>query len=260
MSDRRAFLKICAAAILGGGLNVSSDAQLPDDFVTEQQQGDPDGTIEYVTYSPSMINHEVTKSGKAVFEKWKPEVPISMLSVARGFIGVTRNANPDKIASFLALFDLPPQNQKGNIAFCAAGLSYCALKSYTDALHGPSTERARTESLKQLMPDVEHYYFYPTVSCNDMYHIAAGKRHWIDHKQKPTVIPSPGWIVLYDWHQKGLADHCGVVQSASQDQLITVEFNTSKGKGNQRMGGVVAEKCRTYDCVLGFVKTDVKHF
>jgi hypothetical protein len=264
MSSRRTFLRILGASVLSGHAAFSDSFHTevrddPDDLVTEQQQGDPDAPIEYVTFSPSRIGRANVNSGKATFEKWGPTVPISMISVARGFIGFTRTANPEQIAKFLALFDLPLRSDRGDVAFCAAGLSYCALAAYSNSLSGASTETFRVERLKRAMPDVEHYYFYPTVSCVDMYHIAAGKRHWIDRKLQPHVLPSPGWIVLYDWNHTGIADHCGLVQSASERGLVTVEFNTATGEGNQRTGGVIAEKSRTYDQVLGFVKTDTKY-
>lgn len=106
------------------------------------------------------------------------------------------------------------------------------------------------------MPDLEHYYFYPTVSCVDMYHIAAGKRRWFTRNVKSGDLPKPGWIVLYDWNKRGTPDHCGLVQQATKDILVTVEFNTSTDEGSQRNGGTVAQRTRTYDYVAGFIVTD----
>lgn len=108
------------------------------------------------------------------------------------------------------------------------------------------------------MPDLEHYYFYPTVSCVDMYHIAAGKRRWFTRNTNSSDLPKPGWIVLYDWKKRGTPDHCGLVQQATRDNLVTVEFNTSTGQGSQRNGGTVAQRTRTYEYVAGFVVTDAK--
>ncbi len=108
------------------------------------------------------------------------------------------------------------------------------------------------------MPDLEHYYFYPSVSCVDMYHIAAGKRRWVDVRAGANVLPKPGWIVLFDWNKQGTPDHCGIVQAATKQNLATIEFNTTVGKGSQRNGGTVAEKIRNYEFVIGFIITDAK--
>src|SRR5262249_50826609 len=140
--------------------------------------------------------------------------------------------------------------------FCAAGVSFCALIAYAAVLNKQYEKTKRLEALRKLAPDLEHYYFYPTVSCVDMYHIAAGKRRWVERKSKPDILPKPGWIVLYDWTTRGTPDHCGIVQQARKESMTTVEFNTTTTNGSERNGGTVAEKTRTYDQVSGFIVTD----
>jgi hypothetical protein len=248
------------AAKVGLGWKVAQ-CQEPttNDSVTENQRGDPDVPDEYVTFSPSAIRNVATNSRKATFEEWDANLPFSMISTARAFIGSSRKNNPQQIMKFLELFDLPFATEKGNVPFCAAGLSYCGLVAYVNRLArvGPTSLASITkEKLRRLMPDLEHYYFYPTVSCVDMYHIAAGKRKWVTHGA--GIVPKPGWIVLYDWNRRGMPDHCGLVQQATKDTLATIEFNTSTDAGSQRNGGTVSQKARTYDFVTGFVITDAR--
>lgn len=186
MITRRYFMRACgAAAFASESLPFTLAAQLQgnlnDDSVTENQRGDPDIPDEYVTFSPSAIEHIVSKSRKATFEQWDRNLPLTMLVTARNFIGYNRKDNPEQISKFLDLFDLPIATGAGVVPFCAAGLSYCALTAYARKLSGISDQAPTRERLRKLMPDVEHYYFYPTVSCVDLYHIAAGKRRWVPH-------------------------------------------------------------------------------
>jgi hypothetical protein len=265
MATRREFVRACcvSAVVAGTGLwsEVAECQDTSSDIITEDQRGDPDITDEYITFSPSAIRKIATSLGKATFEEWDANLPLSMITTARSFIGSSRKTSPEEIAQFLGLFDLPLSTANGYVPFCAAGLSYCALKTYASRLSHSGSVSAGAISrdrLRKLMPDLEHYYFYPTVSCVDMYHIAAGKRKWVAYDAKSPHLPKQGWIVLYDWNKRGIPDHCGLVQQATKEALVTIEFNTSTGEGSQRNGGTVAQKTRTYDSVTGFVITDAK--
>ncbi len=260
---RRRMLEMCSLTALSipGSIHRlgSFDNKNPgSDLVTEDQKGDPADVDEFVTFSSSAIRNMSTRGGKASFEPWRDGLHKSIIATARQFIGVNRKTNPEAVTQFLDLFSLPFRTDTGFVAFCAAGISYCALSTYCEDLRWQVNDTNRLDRYRQLMPDLEFYYFYPTVSCVDMYHIAAGKRRWVDHRTKPKIIPSPGWIVLYDWKGKGVPDHCGLVQQASQKEMLTLEFNTSPGDGSQTNGGAVAERRRSYTQVYGFVITDEK--
>ena len=263
MKTRRDFIASCIASITcktKGMLAIDSYGltNVVEDVTTEDQRGDPDSPAEFITFSPSAIKHLASPSGRATFEDWDKNLSLSMIAIARGFIGCSRMVSPGQIAKFLELFDLPLKTDRGDVPFCAAGLSYCALSTYSNSLaHSNNGIKAR-DHLRKLMPDVEHYYFYPTVSCVDMYHIAAGKRRWVSHTAQAATLPKPGWIVLYDWSKRGAPDHCGLVQQATKDALVTIEFNTTTGIGSQRNGGTVAQKTRNYEYVMGFIITDMK--
>ena len=253
--NRRAAIKLGTFSLVGSRFEAISRA-LDANTVTERQKGDPDASYETVTFDPASIRSLVSGSGKAVFERWEPNLPLAMIATARTFLGKSRETSPDDISDFLRLFKLPLKNEKGYVAFCAAGVSFCALLAYVNALSISYEPTTQAKTFRKYMPDLENYYFYPTVSCVDMYHIAAGKHRWIDYKPS-TVIPRPGWIVLYDWASSGTPDHCGLVFRASAQKLFTVEFNTSgKAGGSQRDGGTVSEKERDYTHVKGFVVTD----
>jgi hypothetical protein len=226
--------------------------------VTEEQKGDPDLSYETVTFDPEAIRQlSDLASRKATFERWESRLPGAMLASARGLIGNSRTRTPERISEFLELFGLGLKDDKGNyVAFCAAGISYCALAAYANAIKPNYPIDKKREVLRSFAAEIEHYYFYPTVSCRDMSLIAQGKRRWVDRKAKPDVIPKPGWIVLFDWDKRGTPDHCGIVQNATKQSLFTVEFNTSPDDGSQRNGGAVASKTRNYDRVAGFVVTD----
>ena len=252
---RRAVLKAALLSAFVTPASVLAQA-LGNNALTEQQKGDPDLPYEKVTFDPDSIRRLATHPGKATFETWDPHLSTKMISTARTFLGYSRTSNADQITEFLALFGLPFRDANGYVAFCAAGLSFCALMAYANVARPGYDKTASLDLFRKLGPDLEHYYFYPTVSCVDMYHIAAGKRRWVDHKTSPTVIPSAGWIVLYDWSHRGMPDHCGIVQHATKSKLFTVEFNTVPDTGNQRNGGTVAERTRGYEFVHGFVVTD----
>lgn len=255
MFTRRDLAKLAICSVLERPISALCQG-IQQDLVTEKQKGDLDLPYEQVTFSPTEIRAIAQDRGKASFEAWEPKVPTSMIATARSFLGCSRDSTPNQVAEFLSLFGLPLRDGNGFVAFCAAGLSFCALQAYADAVRPGYSPATRIKQFKTIAPDLEHYYFYPSVSCVDMYHIAAGKRRWIDHKAEASVVPKPGWIVLYDWNRQGTPDHCGIVQYATKEKMFTVEFNTSSDTGNQRNGGTVAEKSRTYQFVLGFIVTD----
>jgi hypothetical protein len=257
---RRQFIQSTGATLLTAW-QYANAAPGSGNVVTEQQKGDPDAEYEHVSFDGDAVRKMAERPGdRAVFEKWDKALPSKMLATARDFLGISRDTTPDRVSEFLKLFDLPYKDDNGYLAFCAAGLSYCALQTYVKSAgvsSNDSNQQSRLYQLRRLMPDLDHYYFYPTVSCVDMYLIAAGRHRWIEHKTHSSQVPKPGWVVLFDWRGSGTADHCGLVVSGTKDKILTIEFNTSgRSGGSQRDGGTVAEKERTYKYIKGFVVTD----
>ena len=228
---------------------------------TERQKGDPNVPYEFVTFDGSMIRSMAERSeGRATFQPWDKNLPAKMLTTAQDLVGVSRDTHPQQVAEFLDLFHEPFKDSRGYVAFCAAGLSYCALWAFAANVFPNLDMQNKLLSqyqFRSLMPDVDHYYFYPTVSCIDMFYIAAGRHRWVDRAQEPKVVPKPGWVVLFDWSKSGMPDHCGFVVFATEAALSTVEFNTSgPSGGSQRNGGTVALKSRGYEYVRGYIRTD----
>lgn len=247
----------CASAAPTG--SVAAFGQPEPEPVSEDQRGDPDSPEESVSYDAGEIRRINTRvdGQRALFEAWVPDLPQRLLTKAFEFEGINRQNNPQRITEFLALFGVGFRNQGGQFeAFCAAGISYCAIAAYTTAIDRATTPENRKATYRSLAADIDHYYFYPTVSCQDMWNIAKGRRLWVPSSPAAKATPKAGWVVLFDWSGKGLPNHCGLVTKADQTTVHTIEFNTSAA--DNRNGGAVAARDRNYANVMGFIRTDRK--
>src|SRR5439155_23616657 len=99
-----------------------------------------------------------------------------------------RENAPNQIANFLALYDLPLRDNTGYVPFCAAGAAYSAAMAYADLL-GKEYRNRPLRVFKEILPDLEHWYYYPSPSCNDMYLVARGKHRWIGTTNKNRAMP-----------------------------------------------------------------------
>jgi hypothetical protein len=171
---------------------------------------------------------------------------------------VSRQNSPGQIKKFVGLFDYRSEQT----AFCAMGIAYAAAKAFCDLTpeRVPYTRRNDTRTFKTVLPLINKYYFPPSASCRFMMKEAKKRRPtqrggWI---AKGTRTPKRGWLVLFDWKNRGdgIPDHVGIVNGVGRGgALYTVEFNTSIASGSQRNGGAVAEKVRSPRDVLGFIRT-----
>jgi hypothetical protein len=256
---RREFIQLAAATCCLNAVGVGHQREpIEDHIIIEKQKGDPDVPYEQVAYDTEKIQAMVERpASKANFEPWDPNMPRKISAAAVDFLGLCRETSQTQISEFLQLFDLPFRDSHGYVAFCAAGLSYCALLSYVQVLNKPLSSNTKITTLREYMPDFEHYFFYPTVSCLDMYYAAAAKHRWIERRDHPDISPENGWIVLYDWSgHSSTPDHCGIVTRADASGFHAIEFNTSgKAGGSERNGGTVTEKTRSYDYVKGFIRS-----
>jgi hypothetical protein len=258
---RREFIKLVMASSCSEtmplGLGRFPEGNAGARITVEKQRGDPDVPDEQVAYDSEKIQAMVElPASKASFEAWDSTMPLKISSAAMDYLGFCRETSKNQISEFLALFDLPFEDSHGYVAFCAAGLSFCALMTYVEVLNKSYNEQSKLARLQEYMPDLEHYFFYPTVSCVDMYYAAAAKHRWVDRREHPDVVPKKGWVVLYDWSGRAAnPDHCGIVTSADAAGLRAIEFNTSgKAGGSERNGGTVSEKSRSYQFVRGFIR------
>lgn len=230
-------------------------------LIAEQQKGDPEDAYETVHYDPRSIEALTQLSGRAVFETWDKSLPGSLLASARSVAmrGVSRTSDSGQVDEYLKLFGMGIKSSSGTyVPYCAAGIGYVAIEAFARSHKKDLSGNGRLAVMRSLAADIEHYYFYPTVSCIDMWNAAKAKRRWVTKASQQEGTVKPGWIVLFDWSRRGTPDHCGIVRTATVKSLFTVEFNTTTkaGAGSQRNGGAVAERERPYDRVLGYIRTD----
>lgn len=93
---------------------------------------------------------------------------------------------------------------------------------------------------------------------------------WVNHWRQTgqwrpfSQVPTPGEIAFFNWSgSHGLADHVGIVESVDWVNpntfvLVTLEFNTTSGTGNQSDGGGVYRRRRSPLYVVGYGRPHYK--
>ena len=236
---------------IGASIPASAFAQDLDwSKVVEDQQGDDVLPLETIAFDAQQVQRLM--AGRASYRPRLSSFPQKCLAAATSMVGWSRATTPEKVASILDVYGLPFRDGNGKfVPFCAAGISYAVATAYLTDEQKPTT----IAEYKNILQEIDHYHFYPSPSVWDMYYVARGKRRWLD-AHPGTVIPKPGWLVIYDWKKKGGADHVGIVQSATGSVLTTIEFNTSQD--NNSNGGRVSIRHRAYNgTVKGFIRTDL---
>lgn len=246
-------------------------APKPVEEVLVTEAGDPGTPGESFVVNPRALNNALNDSpALAAFpselKKYKDARRLAegmlnyALELAERDPPVTRQSNPRQIQKFVGLFNY----QSENVAFCAMGVAYAAIKAYCDLTPEkiPYSRTNDTRTFQTLLPIIKKYYFTPSASCWFMMNEAMKRRPtqrggWV---AKGTRLPKRGWLVLFDWRNRGdgVPDHIGIVRGIGGrdlDRLYTVEFNTSVMLGSQRNGGAVAKKVRNMDDVLGYIRT-----
>jgi hypothetical protein len=175
----------------------------------------------------------------------------NLLKVASSYLGVSRQSNLPQVAKFLDLFGLKTKIGDSWVPFCASGLSYAACKTYCNMNNIAYDEENALSVFKSVKPKVQTNYFLPSPSCGFIMQDAQKRKTWMEVPDNKSDI-KPGFLVLYSWSGGSWPDHIGIVETASDLSLHTIEFNTS-GTDN-RNGGCVNRRIRTYDYVLGFVR------
>lgn len=238
-------------------------------LVTES--GDPEAPGESFPVDPRAINNALKESPALAAFPSAQRSYVDAKRVADGMLEyaleladrnppVTRQSNPRQIQKFVGLFNYRSEN----VAFCAMGVAYAAIKAYCDLTPQKISYSGtnNTQTFQTLLPIIKKYYFTPSASCLFMMNEAMKRRStqrggWV---AKGTRLPKRGWLVLFDWRNRGdgVPDHVGIVRGVggrNLDKLYTVEFNTSVMSGSQRNGGAVAKKVRNMDDVLGYIRT-----
>lgn len=232
------------------------------DYTDEVQFGDPSLAPQAVRI-PINKHKSLLDPGRALGVAKSPKAfAMQLQATAKRYIGKSQWTEPGLIEDFFSIFDFPPRNDKGEFQpFCAAGLSFAACEAYCEVQ--PSRTYSienRLEVLKDTLPDIQKYYFKPEISVLRMKSDAIARGKWVvSRKVGPDLLamPSPGWLVAFDWNADGAADHVGLVLSASASSVHTLEFNTSLGSGgDQGRGGHIVERDRGWSLIDGFLAID----
>jgi len=207
-----------------------------------------------------------TARDAALFEKIDPPRLFRetvQVSLEEARVGINRQSRKDRVTEYLNLFGLDFADAATGkpYAYCAAGLSWALCKAYCDQIlvsEGRNDKfdyarRGRLEVFQYTLPIIRKLYIRPHPQVEVMAVDARDRRLW----RPPSVIPSPGWIVFYNWSGGSRGQHIGIVESASEGKLHTIEFNTSVRSGSQINGGYVARKDRSSELhrVIGFAAT-----
>jgi hypothetical protein len=225
----------------------------------DEEVGDPDLELEKLNVNRDMLEKLLEDSLSRGIRKNPKNVAIQQLEIAQGYVGVSRDSNPEQINQFLKLFKYRLRYPNGAyVPYCAVGVSFCACKAYC-VLNPQRLEFNQEDPNPQfrvVLSDINKYYFKPSPSCRDMVNNAKSRKIWVPRRSISWSKVMPGWLVMFDWRQVGRPNHVGFVDQSLQNRLKTVEFNTSAtSTGSKSNGGAVARKERELKYVLGYIKT-----
>lgn len=221
--------------------------------IVAYEQGDPQGDVEPVVLDPEFVSQIIDGPPRIAFNipDPLPDFAAALMDVAKTYDGMDRWKNEKEVTAMLALFGCPFKDKNGAyVAFCGAGIGYCAALAFAKARNLPSDDA----SLRNLLHAVDFFNYYPSPGTLNMSQVARGKSRWVER----TIKPEPGWLVIYDW--SGSSDpektsHTGIVIGADGASLRTFEFNT--GNKQHPGGGTIGYKTRNIDkTVKGYIKTN----
>ncbi|MGQ3071311.1 MAG: CHAP domain-containing protein [Ferrovibrionaceae bacterium] len=229
-----------------------------DKVINVVQFGDPNLPRETLVYNPVRIMNAVNGVQKASFEPRIRDIRARLVAECAEHVGENRQNNRAEISEYLGLFNLPFNSNGTNVPFCAAGISYFAVKLYA---RQKGIGEYSTVALRSFLSDVDRQHFYPSPSVADMKNVALGKRRWLARAEAiGNQAPRAGWLVVYNWGGTGVPNHVGLVESVQGNQLRTIEFNTSVTTGGSNTdGGHVARRTRPLDSkVEGFILPELE--
>jgi hypothetical protein len=186
-----------------------------------------------------------------------------LLKTAKAEIGVSRATNRARVSAYLELFGLKFAYSNGTVVpFCAAGVGWAICKSYCDLQPQAGdafepiayTDSTLGSALKSVFFNVNSTYCALSAGCDLIVNAAHATHRW----NAPSVVPKPGWLILYNWNGGKSPEHVGIVEQATANSLTTIEFNTTAvGAGSQGNGGAVARRDRqaARHLVVGYVAT-----
>jgi hypothetical protein len=273
MSDftRRRFLFSLGSAIgLSTRIRAASDQDWQLSFEDEIHQGNPDAPSDIVSFrhpfkgaGPSY--QEIAQAAyddpidKTLLPPPRPTLFASrLLTIAEDYarLGVSRsNEHKEYVKQFLRAFgfELTLPESGENVAFCAAGLCFAACRAYYESTNRTYDKSHPSVPFRHLFPLLREHFFLPNPMVRNIWGYARKVR---SDAVGVSTVPKPGWPVVFSFRKDGKPSHIGIVKDPNPGgKLTTVEFNTSKDdSGSQSDGGYVAERHRSRDLILGYIK------
>jgi hypothetical protein len=230
-----------------------ASGQTSDSVQQEQQSGDPGAPPELALADEKKIL-EIFSIVAFGVQKSAQDVCLRMLNVAGDYLGQSKYSNPAMVRDFFQVFGMNAGDQPDNfLAFCAAGLGYCAAKAYCEV--SPSPFNPSQANIKNAISDINRQYFRPDPLVRVMQTDAVKRKTWISQSDIRENTIMPGWPIIFSWNHDGVANHVGLVKQQDGLHFTTIEFNTRVSTGgDQSQGGHVAIKDRDIVDVLGIIK------
>lgn len=221
-----------------------SDFDVPSEFTTSA------ATFQFSNPPPE----DLARYDKITAERLAAE--IFRVATEHASAKINRKDNEKEITEFLNTVGEMFIYKGGFVAFCAAGISFSACEAFSrlNKIKYKTSDRVKF-SRKTILPIIAYYYFYPTSCVPEMKSESFSRREWVDEEK--SVKPLRGWFVIFSFLEDRKPSHIGIIDSASETFLKTVEYNTTPDDaGSQRDGGWVAQKTRKRNrSILGYVRT-----
>ena len=198
MLSRRSLIKYSALGLVSSAaLRWSKLAAEETLGVIGYEQGDPDATLDPVVYDADIVAELISPISTKGFVTIDPipDFLAKLVAVATEFDGKNRYDDPEVVATMLNLFGCPFKYSNGQyVAFCAAGIGYCAALAFA------RSAKLKTDNgtLRQILPTIDFFNYYPSPGVLNMSQVARGKSRWIAPHSNTTA--AKGSLVIFDWH------------------------------------------------------------
>lgn len=173
-----------------------------------------------------------------------------IVEIEQGYVGEGRYNDQEQVAKFLELEGLSFADSSGHpYAYCISFLCWSWCKALAVLMEIPFTPDNIVQVLhEQVRPILVEHFFTPSALCTDV--ISDLQRHgrWLskDDAIAQGVTLVPGMPVFYEFSPGD--HHAETVTEDNGDRFKTIGGNTTDGVHS----GMVADKVRNYDPVLGF--------
>jgi hypothetical protein len=181
------------------------------------------------------------------------EFSMELIKTCSEYVGVTRSNNINQIGRFLRLFGLGTKDERGKwMAFCAAGLSFAAAKTFCDLSGIKYNQDNAISVFRSVLLTIKDRFFRPSARVREIKETAINQKRYLTNSATNRKLVKPGYLILFQFDKDVLPDHIGIVISIDSDSVKTIEFNTSAEDDTN--GGAVSRRDRPFKVIDGFVK------